>query len=149
MRLLLVFLSLSLFSASGELRRDIEFSRPDGFPLTLDAWVPEGPGPFPTVIVVHGGGWEAGDKNTYVPPLFPPLIRGGFAWFTINYRLSPRFPHPAALDDVNAAIVWVKRHASTYKVDPARIAIGGASAGGGLAATLALLALTFVRHQKR
>jgi acetyl esterase len=134
MRLLLVFSLLSLFPLFGELRRDIEFAKPDGYSLTLDAWVPDGPGPFPTVIVVHGGGWEAGDKNTYVPPLFPPLIRGGFAWFTINYRLSPRFQHPAALDDVNAAILWVKRNAAAYKVDPARIALMGESAGGHLVA---------------
>jgi acetyl esterase len=129
-----LLLLISLPPVCAELRRDIEFSRPDGYSLTLDAWVPEGPGPFPTVIVVHGGGWEAGDKNTYVPPLFPPLIRGGFAWFTINYRLSPRFQHPAAFDDVNAAIVWVKRNAAAYKVDPTRIALMGESAGGHLAA---------------
>jgi acetyl esterase/lipase len=58
--------------------------------LTLDAHVPDGAGPFPTVIIVHGGGFIAGNKQTYVPPLFEPLSKGGFTWFTINYRLAPQ-----------------------------------------------------------
>lgn len=131
---LALLLVISLIPAWGELRRDIEFAKPDGYSLTLDAWVPEEAGTYPAVIIVHGGGWEAGDKNTYVPPLFPPLIRAGYVWFSINYRLAPKFPHPAGLDDVNAAIVWVKKNAAAYKVDPKRIALMGESAGGHLIA---------------
>lgn len=122
------------WAAKGELRKDIEFAKPGGFSLTLDAWVPDGPGPHAAVIIVHGGGWEAGDKNTYVPPLFPPLTNAGFAWFTINYRLAPKYPYPAAVDDVKAAVRWVKAHAAEYKVDAARLALMGESAGGHLVA---------------
>jgi alpha-L-fucosidase 2 len=127
-------LLLAATAAQAELRKDIEFARPGGVSLTLDAWVPEGTGPFPAVIIVHGGGFEAGDKTTYVPPLFEPLTRGGFAWFTINYRLAPKFPFPAAIEDCESAIRWVKANAAAYKVDPRRIALMGESAGGHIVA---------------
>ncbi len=127
-------ISLLLFAASGFTREDVEFSKPDGESLTLDAWVPEGKGPFPTVIVVHGGGWERGDKRTFVPPLFEPLRNSGFTWFTINYRLAPKHPFPACADDVFQAIEWVKDHSREYKVNVNRIALMGESAGGHLVA---------------
>jgi acetyl esterase len=88
---------------------DIEFAKPGGVSLTLDAYVPEGKGPFPTIIIVHGGGWENGTKRTYVTPWFKPLSEAGFAWFTINYRLSPQYKFPAATDDVAEAVRWVRR----------------------------------------
>jgi alpha-L-fucosidase 2 len=125
-----------LLAAAGlsELKKDIEFAKPDGISLTLDAWVPEGKGPFPTVIIVHGGGFEAGDKTTFVPPLFEPLTKGGFTWFTINYRLAPKHPFPAAIEDCESAIRWVKKNAAAYKVDTRRIALMGESAGGHIVA---------------
>jgi alpha-L-fucosidase 2 len=119
---------------AGEWKTDIEFHRAGDVPLTLDAWIPEGKGPFPTVIVVHGGGWEGGDKGTFVPPLFEPLKRAGFTWFTINYRLAPKHPFPACIDDTFAAIEWVKKNAKQYKADPDRIALMGESAGGHIVA---------------
>jgi alpha-L-fucosidase 2 len=115
-------------------KNDIEFARPGGVALTLDASIPEGKGPFPAVIVVHGGGWENGTKRSYEKPILPVLTDAGFAWFTINYRLAPQYKFPAAVEDVEAAIRWVKRHAKEYKVDPKRIALAGESAGGHLVA---------------
>ena len=122
------------WAAQGEMRKDIEYSRPGGVALTFDAWIPAGPGPHAAVIIVHGGGWENGTKYSYVPPLFPPLSNAGFAWFTIDYRLAPQHPYPAAVDDVRAAVRWVKAHAAEYNVDPARLALMGESAGGHLVA---------------
>ncbi|MBI3682749.1 MAG: alpha/beta hydrolase [Acidobacteria bacterium] len=124
---------LAVAAAAGE-RNDIEFARPGGVPLTLDAYVPAGKGPFATVIIVHGGGWEGGAKRTYVTPWFEPLTKAGFAWFTINYRLAPQHKFPAAVEDVQTAIRWVKAHAKEYKVDKKRIALMGESAGGHLVA---------------
>lgn len=135
--LLLLILALSA-SAAG--MNDIEFSRPGGEPLTLDAFVPEGKGPFPAVIIVHGGGWEAGTKRTYVTPWFEPLSKAGFAWFSINYRLAPEHRFPAPAEDVFAAIRWVKAHAAEYKVDRRRIALMGESAGGHLVSYAAVKA---------
>lgn len=128
---------------SAALQTDIEYGTAGGESLKLDAWVPEGPGPFPAVILVHGGGWNAGDKSGgpskgYMAPMHEPLAKAGFAWFSINYRLAPKHQYPACIEDVETAIRWVKAHAVEYKVDPARIALSGESAGGHLVALAAV-----------
>ena len=114
------------------LKTDIEFAKVGDVSLTLDAFVPEGTGPFPACILVHGGGFIRGDKQSYIKPLFEPLSKAGFAWFTINYRLAPQHRWPACAEDVETAIRWVKAHAKEYKVDVGRIALIGESAGGHL-----------------
>jgi alpha-L-fucosidase 2 len=112
---------------------DIEFSRPNGESVKLDAHVPEGKGPFPAVILVHGGGWTVGHKTVnFVQSLFPVLDQTGMTWFTIDYRLAPRHPYPAALNDVEAAVTFIKKNARQFKVDTRRIALMGESAGGHL-----------------
>lgn len=100
--------------------------------LVLDAWVPEPAraGGAPAVIIVHGGGWEAGDRVTYVTPVFEPLAKAGFAWFSIGYRLTPAVRHPVQLEDVRRAVAYVRREAHRFGVDPARIALLGESASG-------------------
>lgn len=120
--------------------KDIEFARPDGVSLKLDVRVPEGNGPFPMVILVHGGAWTNGDKQQFVTPLFAPLTEAKFTWFTVNYRLAPRYPFPACVEDVEAAVRWAKLHAADYKGDPARVALVGESAGGHIASLVALRA---------
>lgn len=112
---------------------DLEYSAPGGESLKLDAHVPEGKGPFPAVILVHGGGWTAGHKTVnFVHALFPLLDQSGMAWFTIDYRLAPKHPYPAARLDVEAAVKWVKKNAGKYRVDPKKIALMGESAGAHL-----------------
>ncbi len=115
-----------------ELKTDVEFAKAGGVSLTLDAYVPEGDGPFPTAILVHGGGFTKGDKTSFIKPLFEPLSAAGFTWFTINYRLAPDHRWPACIEDVESAIRWVRQHAKEYKVDANRIALIGESAGGHL-----------------
>lgn len=134
MRPLILLFAASLLSPAAEERNDIEFAKPGGLSLTLDASIPDGKGPFPTVIVVHGGGWENGTKRSYDKPLLPVLTESGFAWFTINYRLAPQHKYPAAVEDVEAAVRWVRLHAKEYKVNPRKIALMGESAGGHLVA---------------
>lgn len=124
--------------AKAEMRTDVEFARRVVESLTLDAYVPDGPGPFPAVIIVHGGGFIRGDKQTYVKPLFPVLTDAGFAWFTINYRLAPQAKFPEPVRDVEDAVRWVMRHAREYKVDPKRVALTGESAGGHLVSYVAV-----------
>lgn len=123
------------FSFPG-LKQDIEFAKAGDVSLTLDAFVPEGEGPFATCILVHGGGFTKGDKQTFITPLFEPLAKAGFTWFTINYRLAPQHQWPACVFDTASAIQWVKAHAAEYKVDVNRIAIIGESAGGYLVSAL-------------
>jgi acetyl esterase len=111
-------------------RKDVEYARPGGKPVLLDLHVPDGAGPFPAAILIHGGGFDEGSKSTNVRPLFDPLANAGFAWFSIDYRMAPEFRLPAASDDVNSAIRWVKANAKEYRVDVSKIAIIGESAGG-------------------
>jgi len=117
------------------LQKDIVFSA--SHKLKLDAYVPKGRGPFPAVIIAHGGGWEAGDKVTYATPLFEPLAKAGFAWFSIDYRLTPQFRHQDQLDDLREAISFVRRNAKRFNVDPSRIGILGESASGQMVAQIA------------
>jgi alpha-L-fucosidase 2 len=116
--------------------KDIPYSRPDGRDLLLDAYIPQGKGPFPAVIIVHGGGWEAGDRITYVSPVFAPLAQAGFAWFSIDYRLTPYVHVPEQLEDVRNAVRFVRQHAAWFHVNPNRIALLGESASGHLVAQL-------------
>ncbi len=110
-------------------QKDVEYSRPDGKPLLLDIHVPDGPGPFPAAIVVHGGGFDQGNQRSYVGPVLDVLTKAGFAWFSIDYRLAPLAHFPQPVDDVNNAIRWVKARTTEYHVNPAKIALVGESAG--------------------
>ena len=132
-------------AASAERHTDIEYAQVAGESLKLDLYVPDGAGPFPAVILVHGGGWTAGDKSggprkALIAPMHEPLERAGFAWISINYRLAPKHPYPACIEDVETAIRWVKAHAARYRLDPRRIALSGESAGGHLVALAAVRA---------
>lgn len=131
---LLVSLALAGLSGFGQTSSDVEYARPDGKPLLLDISIPEGQGPFPAAIIVHGGSWIRGDKTTYIKPLKPLLSTAGYAWFSIDYRLAPTYTYPSPVEDVEAAIRWVRANAGKYKVDVNRIALIGESAGGHLVA---------------
>jgi acetyl esterase len=127
--LLLAFLGASLSAAPVD-RRDVEYGRPAGTPLLLDLHIPDGPGPFPAAILVHGGGFDEGSKSTNCRPLFEPLANAGVAWFSIDYRMAPQFKALQANEDVATAIRWLKANAATYHVDVRKIALIGESAGG-------------------
>ena len=127
---LMVFAMAMGGAVRGGVTNDVEYGRAEGVSLKLDVSVPDGPGPFAAVILVHGGGWTGGDKATNCAPLFAPLNAAGIAWFSVNYRLAPAHRWPACLEDVETAIRWVKAHAAEYRVDPKRIALLGESAGG-------------------
>ncbi len=118
---------------AGTVARDIVYGHAAGETLLLDAHTPGGQGPFPVVLVVHGGGWSGGDKEEDIMPAMSAALTN-FTWFTINYRLAPANRWPACYDDVLNAIRWVKQHAPEYKGDPDRIALMGYSSGGHLVA---------------
>ncbi|HVQ36327.1 MAG TPA: pectinesterase family protein [Pyrinomonadaceae bacterium] len=132
--------SPSTCTAKAGLRKDVEYTRASGESLRLDACVPDGKGPFPAVILVHGGGWTGGDKAKGVDPLFAPLTKAGVAWFSINYRHAPKYPFPSSIEDVESAIRWVREHAAEFNIDPRRLALVGESAGGHLVAMAAVRA---------
>lgn len=101
---------------------------------TLDLYVPPGPGPHPLVIWIHGGAWKEGSKAN---PLPLRLIAGErYAIASVNYRLSQQAKFPAQIEDCKAAVRWLRANATKYRLDPARFAAWGSSAGGHLVALL-------------
>jgi len=117
-------------------RHNIEYGEANGEKLLLDVYTPEqATGPLPAVIMVHGGGWVSGDKSDFKGD---GLARYGFVVFSVNYRLAnnPADVYPAAYDDVQRSVRWVRAHAAEYNVDPKRVGAFGASAGGHLVALL-------------
>lgn len=101
---------------------------------TLDIYLPAGSGPFPVVINIHGGGFAAGDKAN--PAAGDELLAAGYAVVSVNYRLSGEAVFPAQIQDVKAAVRFLRANAAKYNLDPGRFAAFGQSAGANLAATL-------------
>ena len=131
MKATLLALGLAATLAAAPLdQKGVEFAAPGGHPLLLDLHIPDGAGPFPSAILVHGGGFDGGNRASNMAPTFQPLADAGFAWFSIDYRMAPEFRFPQAREDMDAAIKWVKANAKTYKLDLSKIVISGESAGG-------------------
>jgi acetyl esterase len=127
--LTLLFACATLSAAALD-QKDVEYARPGGKPLLLDLHVPDGAGPFPAAILIHGGGFDEGSKSTNPRPLMQPLADAGFAWFSMDYRLAPAAHLKEGYEDVQSAIKWLKANAAKYHVNAAKIALIGESAGG-------------------
>ena len=94
----------------------------------------------PVVLFFHGGGWVVGDVDTYDGTARAHAVGAEAVVVSVDYRLAPEHPYPAAVDDVWAVTRWVAAHADELGADPGRVAVAGDSAGGNLAAAVALLA---------
>ena len=117
--------------------REIEFPGPAG-PLPLRLYVPPGPGPFPLVVWIHGGGfWMGEDLAIWDGSCSRLAAATGALVASVGYRLAPEHPYPAAIDDSYAGLLYVAEHAPEWNGDPTRIAVVGASAGGNLSAAMA------------
>jgi acetyl esterase len=121
-----------------DVRRNLTYKEVGGTKLKLDAYIPAGGGTRPGVMVIYGGGWVLGSKEQSAP-LARNAAQQGFIAFAMNYRLAPFHPFPAAVEDVQASVAWVRDHALAFGLDPTRIGAIGGSAGGHLAAMLATL----------
>ncbi|MBK5298877.1 MAG: alpha/beta hydrolase [Vicinamibacteria bacterium] len=104
--------------------------------MTFDAWVPAGAGPHVPVLLVHGGGWEAGDRVTYITPLFAPLADAGLAWFSMDYRLTPDATNAGQLQDLRDAIAFLRQRAGSFNIDARKLVIVGESASGQMVAQI-------------
>jgi len=109
-------------------------------PLPVRLYTPAGSGPFPVLVFFHGGGWVIGDLNTQDGACRALTNAVGCVVVSVDYRLAPEHPFPAAPHDTYAATRWVAQNAPSINADPARIALGGDSAGGNLTAVTAQMA---------
>lgn len=115
---------------------------PEGAPdISLLLCLPaDAPAPTAAIYHTHGGGMIIGDNRFGVVEMLGLAEAHGMAVISVEYRLAPETPHPGPVEDCYAGLVWVAEHADELNVDPERIVVAGASAGGGLAAGVTLLA---------
>lgn len=110
---------------------------PDGDAHLLDTYLSTSSTPRGTIVFVHGGGWTGGDKETLTAGEFGPLLAQldrGFDLVSVQYRLAPEHPYPAAFDDVALAVDWVRANGAEHGLDTRKVVLIGHSAGGSLAA---------------
>jgi alpha-L-fucosidase 2 len=121
-------------------REGLSFGEADGEKLTMDYYAPKGPGVHPIAIVIHGGGYQRGDSKSgseaYCADFLAPA---GYAVFSVNYRLAPKYPYPYMVYDVERSIRYLRHNARQWNADPGRIALVGGSAGGFLSNMVGLL----------
>ena len=121
-------------------REGLSFGEADGEKLTMDYYAPKGPGVHPVAIVIHGGGYQRGDSKSgseaYCADFLAPA---GYAVFSVNYRLAPKYPYPYMVYDVERSIRYLRHNARQWNADPGRIALVGGSAGGFLSNMVGLL----------
>jgi acetyl esterase/lipase len=118
----------------------IEYANPDNQHLQLNIARPKNAGaPLPCVLCIHGGGFRAGNRDSY-NPLLIKLANRGYVAVSTSYRLAPKYQFPAAVYDVKAAVRWLKANATQLHIDPDRIGVTGDSAGGHLAQFLGVTA---------
>ena len=108
--------------------------------IPIRVYVPEGAGPFPVFLYYHGGGWVLGEVSTHDGICCQIANAVGCLVVSVDYRLAPENKYPAAVEDAYAATQWVAQNAPAINGDPGRIAVGGDSAGGNLAAAVCLMA---------
>ncbi len=119
-----------------KLCRDVTFCNANNCNLNGNIAFPsQGKGPFPAVVIIHGGGWLYGSYREYTL-LATRLAEKGYVAMTASYRLAPDHRFPAQLHDVKSAVRWLRAHAAQYRVDKDRIGVFGHSAGGHLACML-------------
>ena len=119
--------------------RHLEIPGPGGT-IPAIAYIPDGSGPFGVLAFFHGGGFTIGSLAGYDSTLRALTNASGCIVVSVDYRLAPEHPFPAGLEDCYAATEWISKNAASFGGDPERLAVGGDSAGGNLATSVAILA---------
>jgi acetyl esterase len=143
---MLVGLAFAVSALAADVRtptqEGIVYGVADGQQLTMDYYAPKGAGPHPIAIIIHGGGYQRGNSKSgseaYCADFLAPA---GYAVFSINYRLAPKYPYPYMVYDVERAIRFLRHNASRWDGQANRIALIGGSAGGFLSNMVGLLNL--------
>jgi acetyl esterase len=140
----LLALVLTVSALAAEVRtptqEGIVYGVADGQPLTMDYYAPKGAGPHPIAIIIHGGGYQRGNSKSgseaYCADFLAPA---GYAVFSVNYRLAPKYPYPYMVYDVQRAVRFIRHNASRWNGRANRIALVGGSAGEFLSNMVGLL----------
>jgi acetyl esterase/lipase len=123
---------------------DVQYDTAGKQKLYLDLAMPKEGGPYPCVVVLHGGAWMLGSRKDLSagsrknPSLIEQVAARGYVVATVGYRLAPRSPFPAQIEDARSAVRFLRAHAKDYRIEPGKFAAGGFSAGGHLALLLGL-----------
>lgn len=116
---------------------DVEFLKRPWRQLMARVYQPQGAGPFPTLLDVHGGAWHDKDRLANVP-MCEAAAKSGMLVVAIDTTLSPEAPYPASVQDANYGVRWLKSKAREWKGDPAHLGILGSSSGGHVAELVAM-----------
>jgi acetyl esterase len=143
-KLILAATLLAIPAAAADARKPTQeglvYGEADGQKLTMDYYAPKGPGVHPIAVIIHGGGYQRGDSKSgseaYCADFLAPA---GYAVFSINYRLAPKYPYPYMVYDVERAVRYLRHNAGNWSADPGKIALVGGSAGGFLSNMAGLL----------
>jgi acetyl esterase len=116
---------------------NIIFAQRNNLALEATLFQPDGPGPFPAVVSVHGGAWTSGDRNGTID-IDTALYEAGVVVLAADFRMPPDAAYPGAVEDIRDAVRWLHAHAAEVKTLPERIGILGSSSGGQTALLCAL-----------
>lgn len=120
---------------------DTSFTEPlDNAQIKVRIYRPAEPGPVPAMIYFHGGSFVMGNLETDHLFCLHYAHHAKIAVVSVDYRLAPEYPFPAGVEDCYAALLWLAEHAAQFSIDPARLVVAGSSAGGTLAAAVAIMA---------
>src|SRR5437763_1572941 len=136
-----ILVPLPVWHRDVERVRDVTYARPGSVALELDVYRPRAASAgCPTLLQIHGGAWILGSKNEQGIPLMRHLASRGWVCVSANYRLSPRATFPDHLIDCKRAVQWIREHGAGYGANADFLVVTGGSAGGHLAALVALTA---------
>jgi acetyl esterase/lipase len=142
---LLIFFIIASLCAAAELQvpanvvinRNVAYTSIPHDKLAMDIVRPKGAGKFPAIVMIHGGGFSGGNRESYLPMAIR-LAQNGYVAATVSYRLTPMFQFPLPLYDVKAAVRFLRANADKFGVDPEHMGAIGASAGATFAQFLAI-----------
>lgn len=135
----LAVLVSGLAGAQPVLLKDIVYGKAGDVELKLDLAKPAASdGPVPALVFIHGGGWQEGDKSGFEQPI-RQFAAAGYVAASVGYRLAPKYPWPAQIEDVKCAVRYLRANAAEYGIDPDKIGAIGHSAGGHLSLLLGLM----------